>query len=333
MLNAVKRFRRLLDDYFPTSKHSSSAVKLAACLTEAATVWAATGGAVLTGARGGKTLALAAGRGDIPRDVTAIANDGSLAARCFSRGKQLSVADLSEEESPLIHGIEAASAACVPVKAGDVVLGVLVLWSDDVGHFSDDDLGPLSLFGQYVAILLEVDELGDRLGENLLVDPLTGLHNRRQFDSRLRQEVERARRYTLQVSLIIFDIDSLESYNEACGHMMGNLALSDIASILERGTREVDFVARVGGDEFATVLPETNRLGAIRLADRLRAEIAAYPFPVPEDKASANITVSAGVAAFPSSAGDEQELLARCYQALDEAKREGGDNIKLYQEE
>jgi len=174
--------------------------------------------------------------------------------------------------------------------------------------------------------------LGDRLEENIVIDPLTGLHNRRQFEYRLDQETHRAERYTLTVSLIIFDIDNLDEYNNICGHMLGNLALSDIASIFRQGAREVDFIARVGGDEFALILPETNRLGAVKVADRLRGDVASYPFPIPNDRKSASLTVSAGIASYPGSADNERDLLARAYEALDSAKSQGANTIKLWEE-
>jgi diguanylate cyclase (GGDEF)-like protein len=197
---------------------------------------------------------------------------------------------------------------------------------------SSEDIPALSLFAYYMAMLMDVDDLGDRLGEHLVTDPLTGLHNRKQFDHKLRQELLRARRYTLSVSLVVMDIDNLEDYNAACGHMLGNLALSDIASILLKGTREIDFVSRIGGDEFGLILPETNRLGALRLTDRLRSEVAAYPFPAPENSASVNLTVSAGIANFPASTGSDEELLAKAFRALELAKKEGPDSIKLWEE-
>jgi diguanylate cyclase (GGDEF)-like protein len=181
-------------------------------------------------------------------------------------------------------------------------------------------------------MLLEVDDLSERLGENMLLDPLTGLHNRKQFDKRLRDEVMRASRYSINLSLVVFDIDNLEAYNDSCGHMMGNLALSDIASVLGKSAREVDFIARIGGDEFGVILPETTRLGAIRFADRIRSQVAAYPFPVPEDETSTNLTICAGVSNYPSTSGDELRLLACAYDALSQAKQVGPDNIKLYGE-
>ncbi|MCG2796764.1 MAG: GGDEF domain-containing protein, partial [Actinomycetia bacterium] len=329
-VDALRRYNRLLGNYLPTSRHSTTSVKLAACLTEAAAAFGASGGVVMTGKPGGGTLALGAQHGaGLPRDFTVASRLDCLLARCYTRGKPDAREDLSGVEAVFLPGIDPASAASVPIKSGPLVLGVMGLWSDEAGHAWD--LAAMSLFAYYIAVLLEVDELGDKLEENLIVDPLTGLHNRRQFEYRLQQEAHRAERYTLTVSLIIFDIDNLEEYNNTCGHMLGNLALSDIASIFNRGAREVDFVARIGGDEFALILPETNRLGALRVADRLRGDVAAYPFPIPDDRTSANLTVSAGISSYPGSADNDQDLLARAYRALELAKSEGTDSVKLWE--
>ncbi len=328
----VSRYRKLLEDYFPTSRSSSTAVKLAACLTEATMLWQASGGVILVGSRGEGTLSLAAQRGlDLPCDTSIKIDRSGPVGRCFTRDKH-EILDLTGEEGELLPGIRAASAACLAVKPGNTSRGVLVLWSDSAGAFDREDLAPLSLFAYYVATLLEVDDLGEKLGENLTTDPLTGLHNRRQFDRRLEHELQRAKRYTLNLSLCVFDIDDLSGYNGACGQMLGNLALSDIATIMLKGTRDVDFIARTGGDEFAVILPETNRLGALRVADRLRSEVATYPFPLPEDGASASLTLSAGISNFPSVKGSSQELLEKAYRALDAARSEGTDTIKLWDE-
>lgn len=330
----LRHYRQLLEDYFPTSKHSSTAVKLAACLTEAATVWEASGGVILTGAKGGESLGIAAQRGiNLPRDLVIEAESNPLISNCYSRGKHRAIPELLSDESELLPGVKAASAALLAVKSGSVVRGVLILWSNEKNHFENSDLTPLSLFAYYIATLLEIDELGDKLEENLVIDPLTGFHNRRQFHYRLRQEILRAKRYTLNVSLVVFDIDHLDEYNNACGHMLGNLALSDIASIFKKCTREVDFIARIGGDEFAAILPETNRLGAIRLADRMCAEVASYPFPVPNNKASSTLTLCAGIAAYPSASGTEQDILTKAFKALELAKKNGTNNIKLWDDD
>lgn len=325
----VKRYRRLLDDYFPTSRNSSTSVKLAACLTEVISLWHPDGGAVLLGAPGAKTLAMGAEKGaGLPRDAVIEIGQGTVLDRCFNRGKHELETGADVE---ILPGVHCSSAACIPIKSGSGNRGALVVWSGNAAAFGPDDLAGLSLFSHYIATLLDVDELGEKIAENLITDPTTGLHNRRQFDTKLAQEISRAKRYTLNVSLVVFDIDNLEEYNVACGHLLGNLALSDIAAILYKGTREVDFVSRIGGDEFALILPETNRLGALKLADRLREEIASYPFPVPEDGASVNLTVSAGIANFPHTGSPSEDLFPKALQALEEAKKQGPDTIRLWE--
>ena len=327
--DVIGRYRRLLEDYFPTSRSSSTAVKLTACLTEVTTIWRATGGAILTSVTGA-TLSIAAQRGlDLPRDSAIKLDPASPLLISISRGKHEIFNDFPGE---LLPGVNAPSAVVVSIKASATVRGALVLWSDEAEAFSKDDLGALALFAYYLAMLIEVDEMGERLGENLVTDPLTGLHNRKQFEYRLSQELLRAKRYTLNLSLVVVDVDDFSKYNAACGQMLGNLALSDIASILIKGTREVDFVARIGGDDFALVLPETNRLGALRVAERLRSDVAGYPFPVPEDVDAINLTVSAGISNFPSAAGADCDLLATAHIALQGARKEGSDTIKLWDE-
>lgn len=328
----VSRYRRLWDDYFPTSQHSSTPVKLTACLTEAAALWGAGGGVILIEAAGANVLVVAAARGARLASETRVSLPaGSFISDCYSRGKIEQVEGLPDGYE-ILPGVKAASAICLPILSGASVKGVLLLWSVEKDHFREFDFNALSLFTYYIAILLQVDELGERLGENLVIDPLTGLHNRRQFDRRLREEILRASRYSINLSLVVFDVDNLERYNNTCGYMLGNLALSDIANIFSKGAREVDAVARIGADEFGIILPETTRIGALRFADRMRADVAAYPFPVVEEQASSSITVCAGIANFPRSASDEASLVANAYEALEFAQRQGPDNIKLYGE-
>lgn len=327
----IARYRRLWDDYFPTSQHSSTPVKLTACITEATALWEATGGFILTGVEG-DGLAVSAVRGaDVSVDTRFALDDYTIASRCFTRGKVELVAgeDVGREMLP---GVSAAAAVCLPVLNGTEVRGVLALLSDESDHFDENDLPPLSLFAYYAGILLEVDDLSEKLGENLVVDQLTGLNNRKSFDRRLRDEIVRASRYSINLSLAVFDIDDLERYNNLCGYTLGNLALSDIAGMFKKGAREVDFVARIGADEFGVILPETTRLGALRFAERVRSEVAAYPFPVADEMESASLTVCAGVANFPSSKTDDLGLLAHAYEALAMAKSNGPDNIKLWGE-
>lgn len=325
----VRHLRRVLEDYFPASRHSTTSVKMAACLTEAVVAWHADGGVILRADRTGATLSVEALRGfDMPPGYSLKARGDLPVQSCFFSGKPVSVECATFEGTHVMPGVTAGSAVCVPVHGDSGVKGVLAIWSEDAKHSWDVTI--LHLFACYIAMIIEYDELEEKLADNLVLDPLTGLHNRREFDRRLHLEVERARRYTLDLSLVVFDIDNLEEYNASCGRMLGNLAVSDIAVILGNGTREVDFVARLGDDEFGLLLPETNRLGAVRLAERLREQVAVYPFPVPEDRASATLTVSAGVSSFPAAADSEEEMLVRAYRALADAQ-EQSNTVRLWE--
>lgn len=329
--DVFKRFHHLVESYFPTSRHSTPNVKMAACLTEALETANADGGALLLSSPGSNVFAVGAHVGaDLPGPEGLSLEDSPLVYRCHTMNRPQQVPDIGSEEGEELFGIGAGSAACVPVRADSEVKGVLLLWSNDAREIWD--LEPISVFAYYAAVLMEVENLTGKLEENLLTDPLTGLHNQKQFALRLRQEAQRAERYSLNVSLLVVDVDRLDEYNSACGHMLGNLAISDIASILDKETREVDFVARVGGDEFAVLLPETGRLGALRVADRLRREVEAYPFPVREEKGVARLTVSVGISSMPSAASDHDELLERAYRALQSAMKDGGNSVKLWDE-
>ncbi|MFH1150736.1 MAG: sensor domain-containing diguanylate cyclase [Actinomycetota bacterium] len=329
----VERFRRLLDDYFPSSKSTSTTVKIAACLAEVATLWGATGVALFAREGDPGALRLLEQRGlGLPRDFEFVPDEGTALGRACASGGAEVIGDLSSGVEEPLPGVIGGSAACVPVGSGPGSTGVLLVFSDKPDMFAASDLSALTVFAYYAALLLAYDELGERLGDNLLTDALTGLLNRRQFATRLEQEVSRAQRYTLTVTLVLFSVDNFRGYVAACGDMLGNLALSDIASILSRGTREVDLAARVADDRFAAILPETNRLGALQLAYRLRSDVASYPFPTAEDNPAVPLGLSAGVASFPSSAADTKELLSRAEEALQSAIKRGPNTIKLYDE-
>lgn len=328
----ILRYRRLWEDYFPTSHHSSTPVSLTACLTEATILWNAAGGAILTGNNEKDSLLYVAAvrNAAINRGTMIAVNDNPVIARSFSRGRLEIMKEL--ESDVLVPGITAKSAVSLPIISGSTIKGVFLLWSDEPAGFKEPGLSALPLFAHYVAVLLEVDEFSERLGENLQYDPLTGLVNRKRFDRVLADETARATRYAVNLSLVVLDIDDFSDYNSRCGHMMGNLALSDISSLFAKEAREVDTVARIGPDEFAVILPETTGIGAIRFADRLRTEVAQYPFPVSEGKSTPNLTICAGVANIRGTGLDDKILLMRALEALDAAKAQGPGNIEFWKE-
>ena len=168
----------------------------------------------------------------------------------------------------------------------------------------------------------------ERLERLASTDPLTQTLNRRALMERLTGEIERARRYDLVVTLLMIDIDNFKTINDTYGHLVGDRALREVSRILQRHARTVDVVARFGGEEFVVVLPETSEEGAMAFAERMRQRIAECLI-VPDNGSPAfHMTVSIGVARFPSVRVDStDDLIARADEALYRARVAGRNQV------
>ncbi len=164
------------------------------------------------------------------------------------------------------------------------------------------------------------------LTEVAISDPLTGLHNRRSFQVRLAEEVERTRRSQVPFTLLLLDLDHFKQVNDRFGHQAGDRALQAVAAVLHRQLRAVDLPARIGGEEFAVLLPDTAGAGALEAAERLRAAIAAHQ--VPHQHATITVSASIGVAWCPAHADTGDGLLRVADQALYQAKRAGRNRTR-----
>jgi diguanylate cyclase (GGDEF)-like protein len=123
------------------------------------------------------------------------------------------------------------------------------------------------------------------------------------------------------------DVDDLKSYNDNLGHQQGDIVLSQIASIVDSTTREVDKVFRYGGDEFCVVLPETDNGEATVVAEKVRRAVADFHFAGEEKIPEGNITISVGVASFPKDAEEEKSLILKADVALYSAKQKGRNTV------
>ena len=170
--------------------------------------------------------------------------------------------------------------------------------------------------------LLEFKAYLDVCEEAAFTDHLTGLANRRRFERQLDREVGRVLRYEHPFSLLMLDIDSFKNLNDTYGHDAGDEAIRRLARVLREGTRGIDLAARIGGEEFAVLLVETSKDGALEVAERLRLAIRALEIPGAEQ-----ITASFGVAECPSDAQTASDLLKAADVALYEAKRNGRDRV------
>lgn len=195
-------------------------------------------------------------------------------------------------------------------------------WHSRIKVSGSDELGQLS---SGVNTLLElIEQQVTTLKFLSITDPLTGLHNRREFDARLSLEFSRQQRQRQPLSLLAIDVDYFKAYNDHYGHPAGDLILKELAQILSASiSRSGDLAARTGGEEFCILLPDTDAAGALALAERIRSKLKARHLPHVASHIADYLTVSIGIAI----AGDEtiDAFVARADQALYRAKHEGRD--------
>jgi two-component system cell cycle response regulator len=167
-----------------------------------------------------------------------------------------------------------------------------------------------------------------RIADSNRTDPLTGLYNRRAFEELLALELERATRAGRPISVIVGDVDNFRAVNERHGHAAGDTALQAIAQNALKWKRRIDLAARIGGEEFALLLPDTDERGAFIVAERLRR--ATHRSFV---EATPGVTFSFGVATAPAHATDGVGLLRAAHSATAAAKDLGGDRTIIYSDE
>ena len=163
-------------------------------------------------------------------------------------------------------------------------------------------------------------------------DSLTGLYNHRTFYSLLEEEIARTQRYKRPVSLLMLDIDYFKRVNDIHGHQVGDAILKGLSDLLLKQARTIDRVCRYGGEEFIVILPETEAIAAMNIAERLRTAVERQPFNISSEKTVA-ITVSIGVATYPQQVNSLRELVKASDVALYAAKGSGRNRVCCYEPE
>lgn len=158
-------------------------------------------------------------------------------------------------------------------------------------------------------------------------DELTRLFNRRAFFEQGKQLFKQARRYQQHVSVMMIDIDHFKNINDNHGHTVGDCVLKTIASLLQKSIREVDILARIGGEEFAVIMPQTGIEEAGKLAERIRRCIEKEP--IQHDALQINMTASFGIAACKAEDNDLDKMLTKADDALYIAKKKGRNQVKI----
>ncbi len=166
-----------------------------------------------------------------------------------------------------------------------------------------------------------LEAANERLDALATIDGLTGVKNRRAFGEKLTEEISRSVRYKTPLSLLLLDVDKFKQYNDTFGHLGGDEVLKTVARLLREQARANDFVARYGGEEFTLLLPNTDAEGAVVMAERARAAIAAAPWP---ERA---VTASFGAATLSSETNSEAELIGAADRALYASKERGRNRV------
>jgi diguanylate cyclase (GGDEF)-like protein len=226
--------------------------------------------------------------------------------------------------SPFIKHRGITSLFLMPLAIRDKVMGAIICYSKEAFIDSEFEENLTLSMAAQIALIIEKIELDQKLGkfaDLANIDGLTGLYNHRYFHEALDRELARSERFKHTVCLVMLDVDHFKRYNDTYGHQAGDLALKRIAMIIKENIRPYDLAARYGGEEIALILPYTTRANALSLTERLRKKIAESLFD--KEKEEFGITVSTGLAIYPTNARIKSELLKRADQALYLAKKEG----------
>jgi diguanylate cyclase (GGDEF)-like protein len=165
------------------------------------------------------------------------------------------------------------------------------------------------------------------------VDRVTGLPNAAAFLAALQAETRRGRRYELGLSVLYLDLDDFRELNERLGELVGGILLREVAILIQNKIRDIDVAARLAGEEFGILLPETERMGAFLVAERIRREIERHGLRRAVDGRPIRLRASLGVARYPDDATTPDKLLERAEEALHLAKSRGGNAVSVYYRE
>lgn len=280
---------------------------------------------------------------DLKGDLTVIADEGLtshltpplwVAAQfVMRRGAEFLSGDLAKD-SRGAQGVS-GSAIAFPLVCRNRTVGALV-GLDPAPSSAIPSLGPAVILAvrsilEPPAIALD-NAISLQLSEaRSVTDDLTGLYNSRYLNLVLRRESKRASRSGRPLSLLFLDLDGFKQVNDTHGHLAGSKALVEAAVIIRGSARETDVAARFGGDEFAVILPDTGRDGAVSVAERIRDRINACQF-LASDGLSIHLTASIGVATLPDVAASAEELIRAADVAMYRVKDAGKNGIHIAQE-
>jgi diguanylate cyclase (GGDEF)-like protein len=217
--------------------------------------------------------------------------------------------------------------ACVPLVFKGNVLGILFADDFNPRDFSPAEQRALKVLSAFAANAIDHAKLHRLTQELARTDGLTDLYNYRYFHERLEDEIQRAKRYHRILSLIMLDVDNFKHFNDTYGHSVGDMVLKKIAAIIKHSMRDVDLASRYGGEEFTVLLPETDTIHALAVAERIRRNIEKLTPGSLGIRGKEGAHASLGLACYPWDAQDKDDLIRRADEAMYTAKAQGKNRV------
>ncbi|MFA5063232.1 MAG: sensor domain-containing diguanylate cyclase [Candidatus Omnitrophota bacterium] len=226
--------------------------------------------------------------------------------------------------SPIVQSLKSEELVLIPLKAKDKINGIIVADNFITREpISKDDLHMLTMLANQAGLAIENSQLYEKTVMLAHMDSLTELWNHGYFQYILQTELEKAKAAKTPLSLIMVDIDHFKVYNDSLGHQAGDKTLSELAILLKNQSRKMDYVCRYGGEEFAMILPETDKKEAFLIAERLRIDTEKHSFSHEDIFPTKKLTVSLGIASFPEDGLAPAELISSSDKNLYQAKNKG----------
>jgi two-component system cell cycle response regulator len=219
------------------------------------------------------------------------------------------------------------SLCSVPVFARDRIQGVICVGSREQTRSLEEETQLFELLANQIGIALDNALLYEKTVDMAFTDGLTGVYNRRYLMEELKRELSRANRNMTCFSIINMDIDNLKAVNDRHGHNNGDRMLKEFGLIVQKSSRKTDIAARIGGDEFILLTSESDSTQAETVAQRILSESNACKIDIKGEQVS--ISVSIGIADYPSHGSTIEEILNKADKAMYEAKKNGKNQIRI----
>ena len=287
---------------------------------------------ILDEATGEQYYAATVGKGGESITALRLRSGETLAEWVIQQGESLVVPDVNHDtriqpDSNDGFFADGCSVACMPVRAGGKVLGIILLANIDMQVYLRNEM-LLRTLADYAAIGIENARAVNRIQELSVTDDCTGLYNARHLFTLVSEEVHRSERFGYEFSLLFLDLDHFKLINDEFGHLTGSKLLGQVGQCLRENLRLVDAAFRYGGDEFAVLLPQTSKDAALLVARRLMRVFHAKQWLAGETPLL-SVRASVGIAGYPGDALAPQAIVQCADEMMYQVKQAGRDNIAV----